>query len=98
MGDVITKLEIITRKTKFQELKDALNEIGVMGMTVTQVLGCGTQKGEMQYYRGVPMELKLLCALRRPAGLQLRHCRPWPRGQHPRQRHPYPSHPAPAEL
>ena len=53
MGDVITKLEIITRKTKFQELKDALNEIGVMGMTVTQVLGCGTQKGEMQYYRGV---------------------------------------------
>ena len=31
MGDVITKLEIITRKTKFQELKDALNEIGVMG-------------------------------------------------------------------
>ena len=60
MGDVITKLEIITRKTKFQELKDALNEIGVMGMTVTQVLGCGTQKGEMQYYRGVPMELKLL--------------------------------------
>ena len=55
MGDVITKLEIITRKTKFQELKDALNEIGVMGMTVTQVLGCGTQKGEMQYYRGVPM-------------------------------------------
>ena len=60
MGDVITKLEIITRKTKFQELKDALKEIGVMGMTVTQVLGCGTQKGEMQYYRGVPMELKLL--------------------------------------
>ena len=31
-----------------------------MGMTVTQVLGCGTQKGDIQYYRGVPMELKLL--------------------------------------
>ena len=60
MADVITKIEIITRKTKFQDLKDALNEIGVMGMTVTQVLGFGTQKGEVQYYRGIPMELKLL--------------------------------------
>ena len=60
MADKITKIEIITRKTNFEELKNALNEIGVMGMTVTQVLGCGTQKGEVQYYRGVPMELKLL--------------------------------------
>lgn len=60
MADVISKVEIITRKTKFEELKEALNEIGIMGMTVTQVLGFGTQKGEPQYYRGVPMELKLL--------------------------------------
>ena len=60
MDNVITKIEIITRKTKFQELKEELNKIGVMGMTVTQVLGCGTQKGDIQYYRGVPMELKLL--------------------------------------
>jgi len=60
MGDVITKIEIITRKTKFQEIKEALNEIGIMGMTVTQVMGCGTQKGEIQYYRGTPVELKLL--------------------------------------
>ncbi|WP_294401579.1 P-II family nitrogen regulator [uncultured Clostridium sp.] len=60
MSDSISKIEIITRKSNFDELKTALNEIGVMGMTVTQVLGCGTQKGDIQYYRGVPMELKLL--------------------------------------
>ena len=60
MVDTITKIEIITRKTKFQELKEALDEIGITGMTVTQVLGFGTQKGDIQYYRGVPMELKLL--------------------------------------
>ena len=60
MSDSISKVEIITRKSNFEELKEALNEIGVMGMTVSQVLGCGTQKGDVQYYRGVPMELKLL--------------------------------------
>lgn len=52
MADKITKIDIVTRKTNFEELKIALNEIGVMGMTVTQVLGCGTQKGDIQYYRG----------------------------------------------
>ena len=60
MADKITKIDIVTRKSNFEELKNALSEIGVMGMTVTQVLGCGTQKGDVQYYRGVPMELKLL--------------------------------------
>ena len=60
MADKITKVEIVTRKNKFEELKNALNEIGVTGMTVSQVLGCGTQKGDVQYYRGIPMELKLL--------------------------------------
>jgi nitrogen regulatory protein P-II 1 len=60
MTNKITKIDIITRKTNFEELKTALNEIGIMGMTVTQVLGCGTQKGDIQYYRGIPMEMKLL--------------------------------------
>ena len=64
MADKISKIEIITRKNNFEELKDALNEIGVMGMTVSQVLGCGTQKGDIQYYRGVPMEVKLLPKLK----------------------------------
>ncbi|MBD7911006.1 MULTISPECIES: P-II family nitrogen regulator [Clostridium] len=58
--DKITKVDIITRKTNFEELKTALAEIGVMGMTVTQVVGCGTQQGDIKYYRGVPMEVKLL--------------------------------------
>ena len=60
MENKITKIDIITRKANFEELKTALNEIGVMGMTVTQVLGCGTQKGDVKYYRGIPMEMKLL--------------------------------------
>ena len=57
MADKITKVEIVTRKNKFEELKNALNEIGVMGMTVSQVLGCGTQKGDVQYYRGIQWSL-----------------------------------------
>jgi Amt family ammonium transporter len=56
----ITKIDIITRPSQFEDLKDALNEIGITGMTVTQVLGCGMQKGSTEYYRGIPMEIKLL--------------------------------------
>ncbi len=58
--DKMTKIDIITRPAKFDELKDALNEIGITGMTVTQVLGCGMQKGITEMYRGVPMEINLL--------------------------------------
>lgn len=60
MKDKMTKIEIITRSSKFEELKEALNQIGVTGMTMTQVLGCGTQKGVTEYYRGVPYEMNLL--------------------------------------
>lgn len=56
----LTKLTIIMNQTKFEELKFAMNEIGVTGMTVTQVLGCGIQKGKNQYYRGIPMSMNLL--------------------------------------
>lgn len=56
----IYKVEIITRKEKFQELKDALNEIGVEGMTVYDVQGCGVQKGIVTYYRGVKTEVQLI--------------------------------------
>ena len=48
----ITKVEIITRPSKLEELKEALNNIGVMGMTVSQVFGCGLQKGYVEVYRG----------------------------------------------
>lgn len=56
----ISKIDIITRPSKFEELKKALNDIGITGMTVSQVLGCGMQKGVTEYYRGVPMEVNLL--------------------------------------
>ncbi len=56
----LTKIEILTKQAKFEELKLAMNEIGVTGMTVTQVLGCGMQKGATEYYRGIPVEMQLL--------------------------------------
>jgi Amt family ammonium transporter len=56
----ITKIEIITKQSKFEALKIAMNKIGVTGMTVTQVLGFGVQKGRTEYYRGVEMEINLL--------------------------------------
>ena len=56
----MTKIEIITKQSKFETLKVAMNEIGVTGMTVTQVLGCGIQKGKPEYYRGVETEVNLL--------------------------------------
>lgn len=60
MNPKITKIEIITRPNKFNELKQALNDIGVQGMTVTQVLGCGVQKGATKKYRGVDYTPELL--------------------------------------
>ncbi|MGN0317649.1 MAG: ammonium transporter [Lachnospira sp.] len=56
----ITKVEILIKQERFEKLKKAMNEIGVTGMTVTQVLGCGAQKGAPEYYRGVQMEMQLL--------------------------------------
>ncbi|MDO4324110.1 MAG: ammonium transporter [Lachnospiraceae bacterium] len=56
----ITKITIVAKQSKFDDLKEALNEIGVTGMTVTNVLGCGVQKGKAEYYRGVQMDLNLL--------------------------------------
>lgn len=56
----LSKIDIICKQSKFEDLKEALNEIGVQGITVTQVLGCGTQKGSAEYYRGVPVEFTLL--------------------------------------
>jgi nitrogen regulatory protein P-II 1 len=55
-----TKVEIITRPSKFEELKDALVEIGVEGMTVSNVLGAGKQKGQTTKYRGADFTTTLL--------------------------------------
>lgn len=56
----LSRVDIICKQSKFEELKDALNSIGVMGITVTQVLGCGAQKGNAKYYRGVQVDMVLL--------------------------------------
>ncbi len=59
-GLKMTKVAIITKQSMFERLKNAMDQIGVTGMTVTQVLGCGMQKGRPEYYRGVEMETTLL--------------------------------------
>ncbi|SDF14282.1 P-II family nitrogen regulator [Sporolituus thermophilus] len=56
----MTKIEIITRPGKLDELKEALNAIGVTGMTVSQVFGCGLQKGHTEVYRGKEYNINLL--------------------------------------
>ncbi|PKM53703.1 nitrogen-regulated PII-like regulator protein [Petrocella atlantisensis] len=58
--DKITKIDIITRPSKIEALKAALNEIGITGMTFSHVLGCGLQKGKTEYYRGTEYEIDLL--------------------------------------
>ena len=54
------KVVIVTKQSKFEALKSAIESVGITGMTVTQVLGCGMQKGQAEYYRGVPVEAQLL--------------------------------------
>ena len=56
----ITKIDIITRPSKLEELKDALNAIGVLGMTVSQVYGCGLQRGHKEVYRGREYDVTLV--------------------------------------
>ena len=55
-----TKVEIICKESRFETLKKALMEVGITGMTVSHVLGCGLQKGKPEYYRGVEVEATLL--------------------------------------
>ncbi|MBQ0052372.1 MAG: ammonium transporter [Treponema sp.] len=59
-GAKFTKIVIVTRQTKFDTLKNAMNAIGITGMTVVNVLGCGMQKGATEYYRGTPVSMTLL--------------------------------------
>jgi len=55
-----TKIEIVCKESRFETLKAALMNIGITGMTVSHVLGCGIQKGKPEYYRGVQVEANLL--------------------------------------
>ena len=56
----LTKIEIICKEPRFEALKNAMMDIGITGMTVSHVLGCGAQKGQPEYYRGVQVEANLL--------------------------------------
>ncbi len=56
----ISKVEIVCKEARLEALKNAMMAIGITGMTVTHVLGCGTQKGKPEYYRGVQIEANLL--------------------------------------
>lgn len=55
-----TKVEIVCKEAKFESLKNAMMSLGITGMTVSHVMGCGQQKGKPEYYRGVPVETNLL--------------------------------------
>lgn len=55
-----TKVEIICKERMLETLKDAMMKIGITGMTVSHVMGCGAQKGKPEYYRGVMVEPTLL--------------------------------------
>jgi len=60
----MTLVSIIIKKPKFEALKYALNKIGVTGMTVTEVMGCGIQNGHTETYRGAPMDITLVPKLK----------------------------------
>lgn len=55
-----TKVEIVCKESRLESLKNAMTKLGITGMTVSHVLGCGAQKGKPEYYRGVQIEANLL--------------------------------------
>ena len=57
---MMIKIDAFIREEKFEDVKAALNAIGVNGITVSQVMGCGVQKGQPEYYRGALVETSLL--------------------------------------
>ena len=59
-GEKITKVEIVCKESKLESLKNAMVGIGITGMTVSHVMGCGVQKGKPEYYRGALVETSLL--------------------------------------
>ncbi len=60
MNSGMHKVVIVAKLSRYDRLKNALNELGVTGMTVTQVMGCGIQKGAGEKYRGVEMDVTVL--------------------------------------
>ena len=56
----IKKIEAIIRPERLQEVQDALDELGVSGLNVTEIMGCGRQKGYTEQYRGSRVNISLL--------------------------------------
>ncbi|MCX7922186.1 MAG: P-II family nitrogen regulator [Clostridia bacterium] len=54
------KIEAIIRPGKLEEIKETLNKFNIHGLTISQVMGCGHQKGRKEYYRGTEVTLNLL--------------------------------------
>lgn len=54
------KIEAIIRPSKLEEVKTALADYGINGITITQVVGCGSQKGQTEFYRGNPVHINVL--------------------------------------
>jgi Amt family ammonium transporter len=63
-GSMVSKVVIIAKPERLDALKTAMNEIGITGMTVTKVMGCGVQKGHVSYYRGAKVDMDLLPKLK----------------------------------
>ena len=64
MENQINKIEAIIRYERLQDVQDALDEIGVSGLNVTEVKGCGRQKGYTEHYRGSQANISLLPKLK----------------------------------
>ncbi|HIT14449.1 MAG TPA: P-II family nitrogen regulator [Candidatus Scatomonas merdigallinarum] len=56
---MMIKVEAFVREEKFEEVKAALNEIGVNGLTVSQVMGCGVQRGYKEIVRGMQVDMQM---------------------------------------
>ena len=54
------KIEAIIRPARLEEVKDAMNKLDISGITVSQVMGCGRQKGYTEVYRGTEIEINML--------------------------------------
>jgi nitrogen regulatory protein P-II 1 len=58
------KIEAIVRPSKLDDIKEALGKFGIHGMTVTEVIGCGLQKGKKKVYRGTEYTIDLLSKIK----------------------------------
>lgn len=63
-GMKLTQVTIICNQAKLEALKEGLNQIGITGITITNVMGCGVQKGRNKYFRGIPVGMQLLPKVR----------------------------------